>query len=223
MLILAPGSFFTNFFTSTPQTALQKSSTNIRRHIKKFRQAAELAHREDTRHRHVEVINQIGDNFARLPTNFADEPKMAKVSFPVSTVNMNRNLTFTGRDNDLNRAHEVLMKPNKGESAGRPEADASTKTKTGPASCVLHDVGGISKTQVALEYTYRYLEEYNAVFWLAEEHDWTLTSTYARISDILGLLDSKTLEDQADKRQNLAIEKAREWLATTGNISVCTM
>ncbi len=146
---------------------------------------------------------------------------MDKVDYPVSTVAMNRNHTFTGRDDDLSHVHEILSRVDTEEIGSNSQLGAEhfVRRKTGPACCVLHGLAGIGKTQIALEYTYRYRSEYDATFWLETEHDWTLTSTYARISDQLCLLDPKTLEDDGDKSQTLAIQKAREWLQSTGNNS----
>ena len=148
---------------------------------------------------------------------------MAQIMFPVNTVEMSRNSTFTGRDDELNRAHVVLSRQAKDQpiSTGSAETKASHRTAGGPVFCVLHGLGGIGKTQIALEYTYRYRSEYDAIFWLAAEHDWTLASTYARIADTLHLLDGNTFEKDSDKRQNLAREKGREWLASTGKMTPC--
>ena len=143
---------------------------------------------------------------------------MKTVDFPVSTVDMNKNYTFTGRDDDLSHIHVILTRQDSDEPT-QLEAQNFLKRKTGPACCVLHGLAGIGKTQIALEYTYRHRHEYDAIFWLAAEHDWTLTSTYAQISNQLGLLDPKTFENDGDKRQTLAIEKAREWLQSTGKNS----
>ena len=147
---------------------------------------------------------------------------MAKVNFPVSTVRMNRNYTFTGRDDDLRRVHEVLktgVAKEEAVSTAQSDSKHSVKSETRPASCVLQGLAGIGKTQIALEYTYRYGSEYDAIFWLEAEHDWTLASTYAQISDQLCLCEPKTSEDDGDKTQTLAFLKAREWLQSTSNNS----
>ncbi len=104
-------------------------------------------------------------------------------------------------------------------SDGHSDAKYFGGRKTVPTCCILHGLAGIGKTQIALEYAYRYGSEYDATFWLEAEHDWTLTSTYAQISDQLCLLEPKTSEDDGDKRQTLAIRKAREWLQSTGSNS----
>ena len=144
---------------------------------------------------------------------------MTKVKFPVSTVEMERNYTFIGRDDDLRRVHEVLAGLDKEETASNGQSDAkhAMRRDIGPACCVLHGLAGIGKTQIALEYTYRYRSEYDAIFWLEAEHDWTLTSTYAQISDQLCLLEPKISEDDGAERQTLTIQKGREWLQSTGN------
>ena len=217
-----PGNWISTFnILNTPtQSFLQHRKTQIRRHITKFKEAAESAHRESVRYQHLEVTTRLPDDFARLPIDFAEVPKMVEVSFPVSMVNMHRNFTFIGREDDLNHVHELLSKAKQADADTASEADKTAHTKTSLAACVPHGLGGIGKTRIALEYTYRYREDYDAILWLAAEHDWTLTSTYARIADTLGLLDAKTFQDQTDKRQNLAIEKSREWLATTSKHTI---
>lgn len=78
---------------------------------------------------------------------------MTKVTFPVSTVTMDRNDTFTGRDDDLRCVHEVLTGVDKEESASDAQSDAKhlLRSKAGLACCVLHGLAGIGKTQIALE------------------------------------------------------------------------
>ena len=134
------------------------------------------------------------------------------VDFPVNTVVMNRTCTFIGRDDELRRVHEVLTGTHEEIAVSNDPSDSKdfVGRKTSPACCVLHGLAGVGKTQIALEYTYRYRSEYDAIFWLEAEHDWTLTSTYALIAGQLGLLGPKTSEDDGDERQKLAIRKARE-------------
>jgi hypothetical protein len=94
-------------------------------------------------------------------------------------------------------------------------AEKSTNA-TCPTACVLHGLGGVGKTQVALEYYYEHRGEYDASFWIDAEQDWTLASSFARIADKLELLPRKTTEDGGHEVQNKAIEESRNWLQTTG-------
>lgn len=81
------------------------------------------------------------------------------------TVPYPRNPFFTGRQELLTSLHDQLH---------QTPAVAVTQAQ---AICGL---GGIGKTQVALEYTYRYCQEYHAIFWIkadtreGQEHPRTL-------------------------------------------------
>ena len=142
---------------------------------------------------------------------------MSSIKFPVSTVGMNRNCDFTGFDDELNLAHNYLL--NKGTDQSPSDDQSSFQhrdRKTGPACCVLTGIGGVGKTQIALEYTYRYQTEYDAIFWLEAQYDWTLTANYAQISDALALLDPQDRDGRDLKQQMLTTEKARDWPQSTG-------
>ncbi|SRR5258706_919081 len=62
-----------------------------------------------------------------------------------------RNPFFVGREDMLNQIHDNLMRHNSTHEV-LPQ--------------VLIGLGGIGKTQLAIEYTYRHREEYHWVFWL---------------------------------------------------------
>jgi len=71
-----------------------------------------------------------------------------------------RNPFFTGREQILNRIHEML-KGNKTIALVQPPA--------------LHGLGGIGKTQTVVEYAFRHYEEYQAILW----------ASAASVSDLL--------------------------------------
>ncbi len=45
-----------------------------------------------------------------------------------------------------------------------------------------HGLGGVGKTQMALEYAYRFAPEYDLVWWLRSEDTTSLTADYARLA-----------------------------------------
>jgi hypothetical protein len=94
----------------------------------------------------------------------------ASPSFPPFwSVPYQRNPFFTGREELLSSLHTLLH--NKGAIIALSQH----------ALCGL---GGIGKTQTVLEYTYRYVHEYQAVFWVkADMHD-NLVSEFASIASL---------------------------------------
>jgi WD40 repeat protein len=71
------------------------------------------------------------------------------------TVPFMRNSDFVGREEDLQRLHQALM------SDVPVDIQSAIAVPTG-----LTGMGGIGKTQLAVEYTYRYADSYDSVFWI---------------------------------------------------------
>src|SRR6266705_543140 len=68
-------------------------------------------------------------------------------------------------------------------------------------------LGGIGKTQTALEYAYRYRDAYRYIFWIRAATRETLVSDFATIADLLHLPE----KDEQD--QNLKVAAIKRWLA----------
>ena len=79
-----------------------------------------------------------------------------------------RNPHFTGRDELLDELHAKL-------TDGRVALTA------------LRGMGGVGKTQLALEYAYRHAGDFDLVWWLRAEEPATLLEDYARLAGPLGL------------------------------------
>jgi tetratricopeptide (TPR) repeat protein/transcriptional regulator with XRE-family HTH domain len=104
-----------------------------------------------------------------------------------------RNPFFTGREEILSHLHEQL---------NREQAMALTQ------SWAISGLGGIGKTQIALEYVYQYHHEYAAVFWISAATRETLLDGYVLIADLL------QLPEKNDRDHNRVIQAVRQWLAT---------
>src|SRR6266702_4146344 len=101
-----------------------------------------------------------------------------------------RNPYITGRDNLLTRLHSVLA-TGKQAALSQPQA--------------ISGLGGIGKTQTAIEYVYRYHDEYNTICWLKAESRETL------LSDVLTLAHLLNLPQQPDQDQEQLVELIKDW------------
>jgi tetratricopeptide (TPR) repeat protein len=106
------------------------------------------------------------------------------VRYPVSEPRISellaRNNRFTGREDDLRRLREELRARSTGDN--RP--------------VVLQGLGGVGKTQVALEYVHRFKTDYDLVWWMSSEQsqfvDASLSDLGTRMNEILGTPFSPT-------------------------------
>ncbi len=69
-------------------------------------------------------------------------------------------------------------------------------------------LGGIGKTQTAVEYAYQYRNEYDAVLWVKADSHEALISDYTSLADVLDLPEKDA------KEQILAAAAVRNWLET---------
>ncbi|HEU5376344.1 MAG TPA: FxSxx-COOH system tetratricopeptide repeat protein, partial [Ktedonobacteraceae bacterium] len=106
-----------------------------------------------------------------------------------------RNPFFTGREEILEALHAQL---------GIDQAVALTQ------SAALHGLGGVGKTQIALEYAYRHALEYSAVFWIGAETSEQIFASLLHIAEVL------QLPEREDKDQQRAVAAVQRWLATHG-------
>lgn len=72
----------------------------------------------------------------------------------------------------------------------------------------INGLGGIGKTQVAVEYAYRYHEHYQVVLWAQADSQETLISSYMTIANLLKLPERDAQE------QSTTIEAVKRWLHT---------
>jgi CO dehydrogenase nickel-insertion accessory protein CooC1 len=82
-----------------------------------------------------------------------------------------RNLDFTGRDGSLQRMRDTLT----GSGVAVVLAQA------------LYGLGGVGKTQVALEYAHRFKADYDLIWWVPSEQTDEVTVALAELADRLGL------------------------------------
>jgi tetratricopeptide (TPR) repeat protein len=94
-----------------------------------------------------------------------------------------RNPAFTGRDNLLAQLHAQLAR-----SAGGG----------GPVAVVaqaLYGLGGVGKTQLALEYAHRFAGDYDLTWWIPSENSLMIPAALARLASKFGIAASADQEE----------------------------
>ncbi|MEO1621236.1 MAG: tetratricopeptide repeat protein, partial [Cyanobacteria bacterium J06632_3] len=149
---------------------------------------------------------EIGGKFQGNTTIIVGDGNTIAAPRPKGTVNpfgvpYSRNRYFTGREDVLSRLHEQLI---------HSGAAAMTQVQA------ISGLGGIGKTQTAVEYAYRYhygspesLDQqpvYDYVFWVNADTQVNLASGFAGIAEQLAVPDAQKMQ------QEQKIAAVRSWL-----------
>jgi tetratricopeptide (TPR) repeat protein len=106
----------------------------------------------------------------------------------------NRNPNFTGRDEVLTDLHANLV-----------NAQSASPVQ------VIHGLGGVGKTQIAVEYAYLNVADYDVVWWMRAEESSTLASDFANLATEL------SLPQQDAQDQRVIVDAVRKWLGHNGD------
>ena len=115
------------------------------------------------------------------------------------TIPFSRNWYFTGREELLTRI-DTHLHSNQGKATALAQSPQA-----------ISGLGGIGKTQLAVEYAYRHASEYQAVLWARAEHRESLYSSYSEIANKLNLPQRQAQE------QDILVEAVKDWLQTHRN------
>ena len=102
-----------------------------------------------------------------------------------------RNPFFTGRKAELQELHQRLYQ-NQSAAIGQKSA--------------VSGLGGIGKTQLAVEYAYRHHETYSYVLWARADSVESLNASYTELAALLGLAEKDAQE------QEIIIQAVKRWL-----------
>ena len=109
------------------------------------------------------------------------------------TIPYRRNPIFTGREDLLQQLYEQLH---------------TTRAATLTQPQAISGLGGIGKTQLAIEYAYRHREEYQAVLWVNAASRDTITSSFLELADRLHLAERE------EQDQTRVVAAVKSWCAT---------
>src|SRR5579862_2707462 len=130
-----------------------------------------------------------------LHLNDHEARRLLEASFtglaPLWYVPFQRNPLFTGREKILETLHRGL---------GADQAGALTQIYA------LHGLGGMGKTQIALEYAYRNALEYRAVCWITAETVETIIASLAHMAELA------QLPERHETDQQRTVAAVQRWL-----------
>lgn len=144
----------------------------------------------------VEESREPGPEQERLPDSSEKTVQASNETLPlIWNVPYRRNPFFTGRAETLHALHAALH----------------TGDLTVRQAVAISGLGGIGKTQVALEYVYRYSHTYQAVFWARADARELLVTDFAHMATLLAL------PEHSDQDQGRAVAAVKRWLSRSGN------
>jgi tetratricopeptide (TPR) repeat protein len=118
------------------------------------------------------------------------DPIQVSESAPVWYVPFRRNTLFTGRKEILERLRHAL----------------TADVQAGSTLLVLSGMGGIGKTQTALEYAYLYKDDYHTVLWAKADSPEVLNTDFASFAGLLNL------PGEREQDQKYAVDAVKRWL-----------
>ena len=116
-----------------------------------------------------------------------------------------QNPYFTGRDDFLKMVHDKIL---------------NEQVKGYKHRVALFGLGGVGKTQIALEYCFRYKQDYDYIFWMSSADETRLLSSFAEVATLTGSIN--TTSGQTPKEIAQAVLRwsstKRKWLFIFDNL-----
>jgi hypothetical protein len=156
---------------------------NIERQVRNADKAANAANISASHERHDQLVALMSPQPA------------AQLSIDCKVLRYPRNSIFQDRPDILDKMHEQL-KP--------------TPSAPGLRLFALYGIGGVGKTQLALEYCYRNRSTFPAIFWVSAERQDQIFQDFGTISQYLGL-DDGHYTDQRRVRDQVLV-----WMSKNG-------
>ncbi|MEV6801443.1 FxSxx-COOH system tetratricopeptide repeat protein [Micromonospora rifamycinica] len=113
------------------------------------------------------------------------------------------------------------LRPRDPNFAGRGSelAELRTRLSSGGAAGVqaVHGLGGVGKTQLALEYAHRYRADYDVVWWISAEQSGAIGEQFSTLGTALGVLDAQVDSVIAQSKVKEYLRRRDRWLLIFDN------
>lgn len=106
------------------------------------------------------------------------------------------NISFFGRETEMQMMEKVLL----------PERDTRLTVFS------ILGIGGVGKSQLALHFTYRHLNHFNAIFWIPAETSVKIKGAFEEIGTEVGLLEPNGGQGNLEA----VAQRTKKWLRNYG-------
>lgn len=147
----------------------------------------------------LQINNFINTSGVPAPRPAADQPAVA-ADRPSPVWNLRtRDPNFAGRGSEL--------------------AELRARLSSGGAAAVqaVHGLGGVGKTQLALEYAYRHRADYDVVWWISAEQSGAIGEQFSALGIALGVLDAQVDSVIAQSKVKEYLRSRDRWLLIFDN------
>ncbi|KPM45191.1 hypothetical protein AK830_g1366 [Neonectria ditissima] len=127
-----------------------------------------------------------------------------------------RNAAFCGRDDILDQIHKVLMPSENQDSQGGDDDELGLSPFK---SVLIHGMGGLGKTEIALEYVHRHKTEFQVIFWIDSSNQQGLKTGISVMRSKLGLSMTPQLRDPlySNASDSSKLDSSIKWLIVFDN------
>ncbi|RDW90247.1 uncharacterized protein DSM5745_02022 [Aspergillus mulundensis] len=119
-------------------------------------------------------------------------------------VPFHRNSRFVGREEEINRIERMI--------------------NTSPSKIAVCGLGGVGKTQIALEIAHRMRErDFDSIFWIPCTSHESVEQAYMSMAQMLGIQETKTGEAKSRVKAHLSQQRSGKWLLIFDNADDMSM
>lgn len=131
-------------------------------------------------------------------SDFTVNPQLRPACFQVP---FERNSRFLGRQDEIIKLETMVL------------------SQSGPRKAAISGLGGVGKTQIALELAYRVRakEKGYSIFWITSTSVEAVEQGFSEIGEQLGLVDTTSTDVKLRVKAHLSSERAGSWLLTIDN------